>query len=94
MPNGESRFYYLNRKPLQSVDGRIIAMREIERWGVAKCFQQANLYSIQVPGIAKDVYEETLFGAYHRDGSDAVQEIASKGSEVQIKAIRCVRNAP
>lgn len=84
MPDGESRFYYLNRKPLQSVDGRIIAMREIERWGVAKCFQQANLYSIQVPGIPKDVYEKIFFGAYDRDGSDAVQEIASKGSEVQI----------
>jgi len=84
LPEGETRFYYLNRRPYQTVNGRHVPMRDIERWGPAKCFQEANLYSVNVPGFPKDQFEKEFFGAYDHNGAIAVDEVANAGHRVAI----------
>lgn len=59
-------------------------MREIERWGPPKCFQEANLYSVQVPGFPKDQFEKAFFGEYDASGAAAVEEVAKAGHRVAI----------
>lgn len=80
----EKHFYYLNLKPSRTVNGRAVAMREVERWGTKKCFQQPNLYSVRVPGYPKDLFEKLFFGKYDHHGSAAIKEVASAGTRVPI----------
>src|SRR5690606_21536687 len=84
LPHGETRFYCLNRRPYRTLNGRRVRMREIERWGAAKCFQEANLYSVNVPGFPKDQFEKEFFGNYDHNGAIAVDEVANAGHRVAI----------
>lgn len=84
LPSGETRFHLLNMKPWRVVNNRRVPMREVERWGTKKCFQQPDLYSVRVAGYPKDLFEKLFFGDSDTAGASAVEEVSNAGSRTPI----------
>jgi hypothetical protein len=70
----EAKLYYLDLKPdqVRGGDGKLYAKTDLWRWGPAKCFYQANLYTLAFGNLASDVIEKRFFGEIDRKGAEAV----------------------
>ncbi|MGO1072127.1 DUF4238 domain-containing protein [Lysobacter sp. CA199] len=80
----ETNLHYLNLDPWREVNGRRVRMRDCEQWGTKKCFCSPNLYSVDVPGRNRDLYETLFFGEVDRLGALALDVVASNPARTPI----------
>lgn len=74
LPAGVSTLFYLDFHPEKKLlsDGRIITLKDCNRWGPKRCFKAKDLYTTSFFGFPNDEIERFLFGAIDTTGSLAM----------------------
>jgi hypothetical protein len=81
LPEGETRFYYLDLAPETRVSpgGKKYQRRALLRWGPERCFVQDDLYTVKLGNWSNDEIERKFFGGIDARGKKAVEFFSDCG---------------
>ncbi len=80
MLQGQHRYWYLDLKPDEVVNGKVrYVRRDLLNWGPALCFAEHDLYTTEWGGIQNTDIEQFFFGGLDNKGKKAVEYFGSFG---------------
>lgn len=78
LPNGTSKFYYLDLTPeTVTENGHTYTRKSLLRWGPSSCFAQDDLYTTGWGDIQNRDIEKFFFGRYDNEAPSAIDHFAN-----------------